>query len=89
VAALVRMPAIAQFTKLTAAAWEHHPTSYWYCSNDQAIPYDFQQYMVSKTEQLGGIKIRTEVINCGHSPFLSHPDLVFKLIEKTLGEGVE
>jgi hypothetical protein len=83
------MPAAPQFTKLTQAAWELYPTSYWYCTKDETVPYGFQQHMVHHVEELGSAEIKIEQLETGHCPFISKPEAVFKLIEKTLAEDAQ
>jgi pimeloyl-ACP methyl ester carboxylesterase len=58
---------------LTAAAWKHVPTSYVMCDRDAALPPAVQQLMALRTG-------RVHHIEAGHSPFLSRPGELARLI---------
>ncbi|KXT01481.1 hypothetical protein AC578_9554 [Pseudocercospora eumusae] len=58
-------------TVVTYAGWKHVPSTYIYCSKDNAIPLHIQHMMV---EEFGkGFDIRTETLEASHSPFWSMP----------------
>jgi hypothetical protein len=78
VAELAPGPAIAQMTPITYAAYQHYPTTYLYCSGDQALPLEIQEMMVKGS----GAPFATETCTSGHSPFLSQPETVLKVVEK-------
>lgn len=73
---------------ITYAAWKHVPTTYLLCKQDQTIPYERQVKMVEDAG-VAGIQIKTVTSDASHSPFLSQPDLVVKVIRSAAGEDVE
>ena len=68
---------------LTYAAWRKIPSTYLYCENDNGIPLARQEQMVARAAGA----ISTERCSAGHSPFLSQPDLVARIIRKAAGEA--
>lgn len=70
-------PAIAQLTPLTYTAYTHYPVTYLLCEKDEALPIDLQKMMVAGT----GIDFQTETCTSGHSPFLSQPETVLKVVK--------
>lgn len=69
-------------SKLSYAAWKHVPCTYLYCSRDMAIPLEVQKMMVNETA--GGVDMRTDEIDAGHSPFLSKPREMAESIIKAI-----
>lgn len=71
-------------SKMTYPAWKDVPSTYLICEKDNAIPVERQEAMSS---QKGG---KFTVVRCeeGHSPFLSRPELVARVIRKAAGETV-
>ncbi|KIX05569.1 uncharacterized protein Z518_06441 [Rhinocladiella mackenziei CBS 650.93] len=70
--------------------WWFIPTSYLVCENDNAIPAPFQRKMISDANEAyvargSNWKIREEVVDSGHSPFLSMPDQAADFIRRTTG----
>ena len=64
----------SSFTEtLRAAAWRDRPSTYVVCEQDQAILVFAQEAM----SQRAGAVAR---LDCGHSPFLSRPDELVKLL---------
>ena len=59
-------------------AWRDHPTTYVVCKDDAAIPPDVQRRM-------SGLADRVLEWDCGHSPFLSNPELVCGLLQELAG----
>ena len=60
---------------------------YLVCANDQGIPEFVQRGMVERLETEGGLgkgAFKIEVLEAGHSPFLSMPDKTADVIEKVL-----
>jgi pimeloyl-ACP methyl ester carboxylesterase len=78
---LLKCPAKTQTTPITHAAYLYHPVTYLFCENDQAIPLFIQQSMVKKIEETTGIAIQKETCDAGHSPFLSQPETLLKLVD--------
>jgi pimeloyl-ACP methyl ester carboxylesterase len=74
-------PASAQLTPLTYLAYKHHPVTYLFCTDDQALPYGVQKTMVENAQE-AGLEVQTETFNTSHSPFLSQPEIVLGAIEK-------
>ncbi len=73
--------ASAQLTPLTRAAYRYIPTWYLLCENDQALPLEVQKMMIQET----GVDIKTESCSAGHSPYLSQPEVVVRLLKKVAG----
>ncbi|KAK4494637.1 hypothetical protein PRZ48_013993 [Zasmidium cellare] len=71
-------------SKLTYAAWRYVPSTYLYCTEDNAILLEVQKLMVEEFAK--GVEIRTETIRAGHSPFLSRPDAMTMAIRRAAGE---
>lgn len=67
---------------LTYAAWKHVPCTYLYCKQDQAIPLEIQKMMVEGTA--AGFPVKTDMIDTGHSPFISKPAEVAESILKAI-----
>lgn len=72
-------PSVSQHSPLTYTAYKHHPVSYLYCTDDQAIPYELQKEMVRDS----GIGVVDEhTCSASHSPFLSQPEAVLQVVQK-------
>ena len=64
----------ASFTEtVRAAAWRDRPSTYVVCEQDQAIPVFAQEAMSQRARDVFRL-------DAGHSPFLSQPDEVVKLV---------
>lgn len=74
-------PSIAQLTPITYTAYSYHPSWYLYCENDQALPVEVQKMMVAGVSN-AGVDFKTETCTAGHSPFLSQPESVLKVVKK-------
>jgi hypothetical protein len=79
---LIRCPDVTQTTPITNAAYLHHPVTYLFCENDQALPLFLQQSMVKTIEESTGISIEKATCDAGHSPFLSQPNTLLNLVDK-------
>ena len=87
-------PVNTQTTAITHAAYRYHPSTYLFCENDCALPVEVQRMMVQQvnaelmdqTGTLGELVsgVATESCTAGHSPFLSQPNTVLKLVERIL-----
>ena len=69
------------------------PTSYLICEKDQAIPAAFQRQMIAGANETlkkrgSALKIREEVVEAGHSPFMSMPTRTADFIRRTAGEDL-
>lgn len=68
---------------VTAARWGRLPRTYIRCTNDQAIPIAAQDQFIAEADSLtprNRYTVRT--LNASHSPFISMPAQVAKLIEE-------
>ena len=65
------------------SAWRHMSGRTWYlvCENDQALPAFLQRMMIKRIEE-EGCKVNEELCQGSHSPFLSMPEEVGKVVEK-------
>jgi pimeloyl-ACP methyl ester carboxylesterase len=62
-------------------AWLHIPTTYLLCENDHALPLKYQEMMLDRMEAMyPHLKVRREACASGHSPFLSDPDCLLRVI---------
>lgn len=66
------------------AAWREIPTSYIFCEKDNALPPNFQQWMVDNAQIKDEDVLR---LSSSHSPFLSMPEEVYEWIEKVADEN--
>jgi pimeloyl-ACP methyl ester carboxylesterase len=72
--AQLRPQGYASFTEpLAAAAWKTVPSTYVVCDNDNAIPVFAQEAMSQRSS-------RVERLSAGHSPFLSRPDELVRIL---------
>ncbi|MCJ1404696.1 hypothetical protein MMC11_007922 [Xylographa trunciseda] len=71
-------PGMPLSTLITYAAYMHHPVTYLFCEKDEAMPLEFQKMMVATKGQ----HFLTETCASGHSPFLSMPETVLKVVDK-------
>ena len=72
----------SQTTPLTRAAYEYVPTACLFTEIDQPLPLGAQQMMVRGVKDKAGIDIREFSCKAGHSPHLSLPEEVVKVIEE-------
>lgn len=72
------------FTKLTYLAYKDIPTSYQFCTKDNAIPMFAQEKMVEDA-RARGVHVDAETFDASHSPFLSMPDKVVAACKKAAG----
>lgn len=74
-------PVVTMYNPVTYVAYKHHPASYIFCENDQAVPVELQKTMVDGS----GVEMLTETLTSGHSPFLSMPEKLLEAVQKTAG----
>lgn len=74
--------------KVDYAAWKDIPTTYLVCNGDVTIPPEKQRGCVEQAKAKGGDVTMVEC-ESGHSPFLSMPDLVSKIIRRAAGEPIQ
>jgi hypothetical protein len=59
-------------------AWRYIPSKYLICEADKALPPAAQEHVVARSAGA----IVAERCSAGHSPFLSQPDVVVKLVQE-------
>lgn len=69
----------AQKEKVTAAAWKTIPSTYVVCELDNALPVAAEEAMAARAGHV--VRLPTS-----HSPFLSRPDDVVRIIEAAVGQ---
>jgi pimeloyl-ACP methyl ester carboxylesterase len=75
--------AVSSFTEpLTAAAWKTLPTWYLVGKQDRTIHPDLERFMAKR------IRARITEIDSSHVSFISHPNVVVRLIEQAAGATV-
>lgn len=74
------------FSKTKYAAYVDVPSTFIFCTEDQAIPLAVQEMMVAGAEQQGAKFGRTTIEGASHSPMLSRPGEVFEAIKKVANE---
>ncbi|KAH8587540.1 hypothetical protein B0O99DRAFT_694422 [Bisporella sp. PMI_857] len=67
-------------TPAANVAWRGIPVKYFVCENDRALKPEVQRGLIQGVEDLG-VEVDVTSYNCGHSPFLSHPQTVVNWIE--------
>lgn len=72
---LVPQSVAAVATPQTAAAWQERPSTYVVCTQDRAIPPALQ-------EAMAGRATRVRRLDASHSPFLSRPDEVARIVRE-------
>ncbi|KUL84920.1 hypothetical protein ZTR_07881 [Talaromyces verruculosus] len=65
-------------SKTTYAAYKNIPSTYFLCTNDNSLPFEIQQKMVTES----GANFTTVTFDASHSPFLSKPDEVFCAVQE-------
>ena len=75
------------FSKITYAGWKHVPSTYLLCEKDQAIPLHGQKGMV-EAAQKAGADMKVDTVDASHSPFLSIPGEMARLIRRAAGESL-
>ena len=61
------------------------PSSYLFCTKDQAFPYEVQKALVGAATEAGAKFGYTETIDAGHSPFLSMVGRTSEYIRRVAG----
>ena len=62
---------------LTETAWETIPSTYVVCEDDNAIPVALQEQMAQRADDV-------QRMSTSHSPFLSQPEALTRLIRGSL-----
>lgn len=73
-------------TKVTYAAYKHIPTTYLYCTRDNATLMPVQEKMVENARKIGA-DIDTVTLEASHSPFLSMPGRVVAACRMAVGDN--
>ncbi|KIW31457.1 uncharacterized protein PV07_03105 [Cladophialophora immunda] len=73
--------------------WHHIPTHYLICGKDQVVPPSLQRQMIDDANNTlvsmgSSLRIRGEVVESGHSPFLSMPVETANYIRRSVGEKI-
>jgi hypothetical protein len=66
--------------KSTYAAYKHIPTSYIKCENDFIVATAKQQIFIDRMGEESGKKVDVHPLNTGHSPNVTAPDDLVKII---------
>lgn len=80
-AKLVVHPTSASWTDVTREAFKEIPVTYLLCENDQALMLEVQKMTCGRIEALG-VKVDYKICAAGHSPFLSMPEQLAKIVNK-------
>lgn len=68
-------------TTLTAEGWGRVPRTYVVCTQDRAIPEPLQRHFIAEADAAHpGNPTRVHVLESSHSPFLSRPDDVARVV---------
>jgi pimeloyl-ACP methyl ester carboxylesterase len=73
------------FAPLTYAAYQHIPSTYLLCTNDEMMALEKQQELIKNS----GVKFQTFECSASHSPFLSQPELTARVIRRAAGETID
>ena len=68
----------------TYAAYVDIPTGYLYCSRDETLPFEAQQYIVAEAKKAGAKIVHEETVDASHSPFLSQIERTSAFIQKLI-----
>lgn len=74
-------------SKSTYAAYKDIPTTYIYCTKDNALPIFAQEKMVEDVRDLG-VSLDTETLEASHSPFLSMLDVLVAACSAAIGDSL-
>lgn len=77
IASLGRQSLTSVTQPLTQAAWHTVPSTYILCEQDMAIPLPLQESMATRAQ-------RTVLLHSGHSPFLSQPAELARILRQEL-----
>jgi hypothetical protein len=69
------------------AAWRKSPSSYLVCEDDQAIPVQAQDGIITREKVLGA-KIETERLLVSHSTYIVKPECVSIFLRRAAGENL-
>ncbi|KAF2142727.1 uncharacterized protein K452DRAFT_226185 [Aplosporella prunicola CBS 121167] len=73
------------FERVTFPAWKFLPSTYIVCENDRALPLAVQERLIASAGE--GV-FAVERCDAGHSPFVSQPGFVARVIRRAAGEDV-
>ena len=74
-------PKAGSFHKPKVVAYSKIPTTFVYCTEDNAFPYVVQQALVA-AHKSSGIHVDEETVESGHYPFLSVPEKLADVVLK-------
>ena len=78
-------PTASHFAPVTYEAYKYHPVTYLFCEQDQAVPLVIQKQMVAES----GIEFRIESCTASHSPFLSQPTVVLRVVRDMIAQTLQ
>ena len=72
----------------TSMAWTEVESTYLVCHEDRTIEVEQQWESIDQAKGMGA-KVNVVECNSGHSPFLSQPGLVSRVIRRAAGENID
>lgn len=78
----------AFWSKSTYAAWKDVASTYVVCERDAAIPPQAQRGMIAHVNEASGGKMREVSMDASHSPFVSRPEELGRIVREIAGEKV-
>ncbi|KAL6245177.1 hypothetical protein RBB50_007952 [Rhinocladiella similis] len=75
-------------SKGTYAAWRDVASTYVVCERDAAIPPQAQRGMIANVNQSSGGKMREVSMDASHSPFVSRPEELGRIVREIAGEKI-
>jgi pimeloyl-ACP methyl ester carboxylesterase len=74
---------------ITYAAWKHMPTTFVICENDQSFVPEAQRMLIKRATDIEPTAFDVvERLQSSHSPFLSMPSEVVRIVRRAAGEHV-
>lgn len=83
-----KCPVSTQLAPISQAAYISHAVSYIYCALDNGLSYSMQKKMVADVSAKYGLSISTDVLQAGHSPYLSKTSEHLEAVETQLREAI-
>ncbi len=78
-------PTVSHYAPLTYEAYKFHPVTYLFCEQDQMLPLFVQKLMVAGS----GIEFNSESCTASHSPFLSQPTVVLRVVRDMIARAMQ
>jgi hypothetical protein len=70
------------------AAYLYHLGTYLFRENDRTLPVVAQRRMAQSIVDKYSVNIDTKTCSSGHSPYLSQPETLLKVVQKIVGYSV-